>query len=110
MKVRCNAGTQTTSKIGYMGSSPEPIWHDSKGIANFMSLFVVQKIQTHNGNSFKVDLKNNNLTFTPTVNGLYVLVCTDDNENKWSMITWQDVLNMSTIMLSKHKESKIYSI
>jgi hypothetical protein len=92
MKVRCNLGIQTTNKMGYLGSFPKPVWYDPKGIANIMSLFVVQKFycvtyDVMNGNSFKVDLGNNSLTFAPTAKGLYALVCTDDNKNEWKMIT-----------------------
>jgi hypothetical protein len=71
----------------YLGSFPEPIWYAPKGIENIMSLFVVQKyywviFNSINGNSFKVVLENNNLTFAPTANRLYTLVCTDDDENE----------------------------
>jgi hypothetical protein len=43
MKVRCIAGMQTTNKMGYLGLFLEAIWYDPKGIANIISLFVVQK-------------------------------------------------------------------
>jgi hypothetical protein len=79
MKVRCNARVQYTIKTGYLGSFPEPVWYDANGIANIMSLFVVQNhypvsYDSKNGNKFKVALENGNLTLAPTAKGT---ICND---------------------------------
>jgi hypothetical protein len=91
MKVRCNAGVQSKNKMGCLGSFPDPVWYDPKGIAHIMSLLVVQKYyrvsyDSKNGNRFKVELKNDNLTFAPTAKGLYSMICQDKDEDRWNMI------------------------
>jgi hypothetical protein len=67
MHVCCNAGVQLMNQIGYLGDFPEPVWYDPKGVANILSLFIVQKYyrfqyDSPKGNSFIV-LMPNKMTF-----------------------------------------------
>ncbi|GAX19421.1 hypothetical protein FisN_4Lu403 [Fistulifera solaris] len=92
MRVRCNAGVRATSKMGYLGSFPEPVWYDPGGIANILSLFVVQKyyhvtFDSSKDNSFKVHLANASLCFQPTAKGLYAMDKNASDKYDWAMVT-----------------------
>jgi hypothetical protein len=43
MHIHCNAGVQSMNQMGYLGDFPELVWYDPKGVANILSLFIVQK-------------------------------------------------------------------
>jgi hypothetical protein len=43
MRVRYNAGVRTTNQQGRLGSFPEPVWYNPKGVANILSLNSVKK-------------------------------------------------------------------
>ena len=43
LRVHCNAGLTHTNKIGYLPGYSDPLWYNPKGIANILSLGLVQK-------------------------------------------------------------------
>ena len=43
LRVRCNAGVTHTNKIGDLPGYSDPVWYNPKGIANILSLGLVQK-------------------------------------------------------------------
>jgi hypothetical protein len=63
--------------MGYLGDFPEPIWYDPKGVANIMSLPIVQKYygicyDNSKDNSFIVSTpKKTKFHFHPMAKGLY---------------------------------------
>jgi hypothetical protein len=92
MRVRCNAGVRVTNQKGYLGSFPEPVWYDPRGIANILSLFIVQKYYhvTYDSavdNAFRVKLGQGTLLFTPTAKGLYAVNSPADSGYDWAMVT-----------------------
>ena len=44
LRVHCNAGVTHTNKIGDLPGYSYPVWYNPKGIANILSLGLVQKI------------------------------------------------------------------
>jgi hypothetical protein len=71
MHVCCNAGVWVTNQMGYLGDFPEPVWYDPKGVANILSLFVMQKYfriqyDSLKGNHFIMSTPNKKaFTFCP---------------------------------------------
>ena len=43
ISVHCNAGVTHTNKIGDLPGYSDPVWYNPKGIANILSLGLVQK-------------------------------------------------------------------
>lgn len=43
MRVFCNAGVTTTNLMGWLGDYPNPVWYNPNGVANILSLFLVQR-------------------------------------------------------------------
>lgn len=43
MCIRCTAGVATMNLQGWLGDFPEPVWYIPQGVANILSLFLVQK-------------------------------------------------------------------
>jgi hypothetical protein len=73
MRVRCNAGVRTTNQQGRLGSFPEPVWYNTKGAANILSLNSVKKYyrvtyDSAGGDTFVVTDATNSfeLHFKPT--------------------------------------------
>ena len=57
LRVRCNAGVTHTNKICDLPGYYDPVWYNPKGIANILSLGLVQKnhpviYNSHDGNEF----------------------------------------------------------
>ena len=44
LRVHCNPGVKHTNKIGDLPGYSDPVWYNPKGIANILSLGLVQKI------------------------------------------------------------------
>ena len=94
MRVRCNAGVRTTNQQGRLGSFPEPVWYNPKGVANILSLNSVKKhyrvtYDSAGSDAFIVTDTSNSLElhFKPTKNGLYALRGpSSDGEEKWSFV------------------------
>ena len=89
--VDCNAGSMTLTKQGYFGSYPEPVWYNTNGLANIMSLSNVSKyyqltmdtlsdaaILLHKSDS-------SNMQFVPSGKGLYHHALRDEVD-AWVMI------------------------
>jgi hypothetical protein len=75
--IRCNAGMHRTNLMGWLGSFPEPVWHDDPGgAANILSLHSVQQhchVEYDNtvGDQFTVHMATDTICFTPVGKGLY---------------------------------------
>jgi hypothetical protein len=94
MQVRCNARVHTANQQGRLGSFPEPVWYNPKGVANILSLNSVKKYyrvtyDSAGGDTFVVTDAINSFTlhFKPTKNGLYALRGpSSDGQEKWSFV------------------------
>jgi hypothetical protein len=92
MRVRCNAGVRTTNQQGKLGSFPEPVWYNPKGVANILSLNSVKRhyrvtYDSAGSDTFVVTDKDGlQLHFKPTKNGLYALRGPTSGEQKWSFL------------------------
>jgi hypothetical protein len=80
--------------MGYLGDFPEPVWYDFKGVANILSLFIVQKYyqvlyDSRKDNSFIVSMPNKTkFCFHPTVKGLYAYnKKPGEDPQEWAFIT-----------------------
>ena len=67
---------QGLQKIGNLHGYPNPIWYDSEGIANILSLANVRKIfrvtfDSDKGNVFSVYMKNKTVEFKQSKEDLY---------------------------------------
>ena len=91
MRVRCNAGVRTTNQQGRLGSFPEPVWYNPKGVTNILSLNSVKKhyrvtYDSAGSDTFVVTDATNSLKlhFKPTKNSLYALRgLSSDGPEKW---------------------------
>ena len=59
LRVRCNTGVTNTKKIGDLPGYSDPVWYNPKGIANTLSLSLVQKnhlvtYKIQDGNEFVI--------------------------------------------------------
>jgi len=43
LRVRSNAGVQTTNVMGSLSDFPEPVWHDPEAVTNILSLNTIKK-------------------------------------------------------------------
>ena len=75
--VCCNAEIVSTNQMGYLGSYPEPVWYNLKGIANILSQNIVTKhycltMDMSKHNEILLYHQNNSpVAFTPTIISLY---------------------------------------
>ena len=75
LRVHCNAGVTHTNQIGDLPGCSDPEWYDPKGIANILSLFLVQKnnpvtYKIRYGNEFVIHIPQHP-TFKMTKAGLF---------------------------------------
>ena len=94
MRVRCNAGVTTTNLMGWLGDYPNPVWYNPNGVANILSLFLVQRyywVQYDNEieDAFHVTMKDGTIIrFKLYRKGLYTYDghIGKDNEPAWAFI------------------------
>lgn len=43
MVVRCNVGSKSISKMGFINGFPEPVWYGPTGVTNILSLNIVKQ-------------------------------------------------------------------
>ena len=92
--VRCNAGVTILDQMGYLGDYPQPVWYNSDGGANIMSMYNISQqyhlsMNTQKANAILMHHNNGNVTvFTPSENGLYKHALTNNESisGLWSCI------------------------
>ena len=95
LHVHCNAGVLSTNQMGYLGTYPDLVWYNPRGVANILSQNnVAQHFQltmdTQVDNSISLHQVNGNaLVFTPTYNGLYCYTLSNEEtiNGIWAMIS-----------------------
>ena len=94
MYVRCNAGVTTTNLMGWLRDYPQPVWYNPKGVANILSLYLLQtyyhvQYDSKKENSFLVTLQDGTIIwFSPTKKGLYAYTRHQDaqGQDAWAFI------------------------
>ena len=109
--VRCNAGVTHTNKIGDLPGYSDPVWYNPKGIANILSLGLVQKNHpvtnnSRDGNEFVIHIPQRP-TFKMNKAGLFYHDMSNLLKNKYAHIMVNKLPFPNTTNAGKEKKIHI---